>query len=112
MKQDLYGGYENYQTQARVLWLNNDERQYLDCKAFIESKLPDYDRTNKGFEDILDSFITWLSDYDFDRIMSTVKNGFDREIIENQMRGVNYRAVALSIIEDLYSTVKEEHNNA
>ena len=43
--------------------------------------------------------------------MSTVKNGFDREIIENQMRGVNYRAVALSIIEDLYSTIKEEHNN-
>lgn len=100
-----YGGYENHQTQERALWLDNDETMYQDAKEYIDSNRVIF--KHRGVE-FVDNFVEWLHDYDYQRICDTIKNGFDRHIIESQMRLVNYRQIAQPFLMNMLDSLHEE----
>ena len=86
---------EDY-TRKRMLWLDNDEEEYQTIKAWLQEQK---DEDIKDMNDVIHRLGLFISDKDYDEVLSSNLSGAVREQLEIQLLKIDYKEVAKSVYE-------------
>ena len=81
---------EDY-TRKRMLWLDNDEEEYQTIKAWLQEQK---DEDIKDMNDVIHRLGLFISDKDYDEVLSSNLSGAVREQLEIQLLKIDYKEVA------------------
>ena len=86
---------EDY-TRKRMLWLDNDEEEYQTIKAWLQEQK---DEDIRDMNDVIHRLGLFISDKDYDEVLSSNLSGAVREQLEIQLLKIDYKEVAKSVYE-------------